>query len=307
MVAKIYFLHRPQSDRNSIWPVRPVISVPRVLPDDADALAIGLSRPGTAGDRQMAATHFRPGLHAGWENDARLLQFVRRDAWHDHDFRRRRAAGLCSVRQFRRAAANRCTRHDISQGQCGEFLGLWSRRRDYVDQFLRAGWNSQERLDVLYAVGRHLRYGSRPQSPIQWADSLVDRIYFSDLVIAAWRRQFHHYHHSTARQGTDLDAAAVFRLGPVCYRISVAAGISAARSGNRYAVNGSGRAHQLLLAGRLGREWCAGIYQRRRQPAFVATFVLVLGPPGGLRADFACVWDCCRNSGQQFAQTALGL
>ena len=162
MVAKIHFLHRPQSDRNSIWPVRPVISVLRVLPDDADALATGLSRPGTAGDRQMAATHFRPG-HCGWENDARLLQLVRRDAWHDHDFRRRRAARLCGVRQFRRAAANRRTRHDIPESERGKFLGLWSRRRDYDDQFLRAGWTSQERLDVLYAVGRHLRYGSRPQ------------------------------------------------------------------------------------------------------------------------------------------------
>ena len=161
------------------------------------------------------------------------------------------------------------------ESERGKFLGLWSRRSDYDDQFLRAGWTSQERLDVLYAVGRHLRYGSRPQSRIQWADALVDRIYFSDLVVAAWRRQFHHDHHSTARQGTDLDAAAVFRLGPVCYRISVAAGISAARSGNRHAVNGSGRAHQLLPAGRLGPEWRAGIYQRRRQPTFVATSVLV--------------------------------
>jgi Heme/copper-type cytochrome/quinol oxidases, subunit 1 len=37
----------------------------RVLPDDDDALATGLSRPGTAGDRQMAATHFRPGMRMG--------------------------------------------------------------------------------------------------------------------------------------------------------------------------------------------------------------------------------------------------
>ena len=218
--------------------MRPVISVLRVLPHDADALATGLSRPGTAGDRQMAATHFRPG-HCGWENDARLLQLVGRDARHDHDFRRRRAARLCGVRQFRRAAANRRTRHDISQGQRCKFLGVWSRRSDYDDQFLRAGWTSQERLDVLYAVGRHLRYGSRPQSRIQWADALVDRFYFSHLIVVAWRRQFHHNHHSTARQGTDLDAAAVFRLGPVCYRISVAAGVSAARSGNRHAVSSS--------------------------------------------------------------------
>src|SRR6266576_5747300 len=254
----------------------------------------------------MATTYLRPGDRR-WENDARLLQLVRRDAWHDHDFRWRRAARLCGVRKFCRAAANRRARHDVPESERGKFLGLWSRRRHYDDQFLRAGWTSQERLDVLYAVGRHLRYGSRPQSRIQWADALVNRFYFSDLVIAAWRCQFHHDHHSTACQGTDLDAVAVFRLGPVCYRISVAAGISAARSGNRHAVNGSGGAHQFLPPSRLGREWCAGIYQRRRQPTFVATSVLVPRPPGGLRADFACVWDCCRNSGQQFAQTALGI
>src|SRR5436305_8550565 len=291
MVAKIHFLHRPQSDWNSIWPLRPVISVLRVLPHDDDALATGLSRPGTAGDRQMAATHFRP-WHRRWENDARLLQLVRRDARHDHDFRRRRAARLCGVRQFRRAAANRRTRHDIPESERGEFLGLWSRRRDYDDQFLRAGWTSQERLDVLYAVGRHLRYRSRPQCHIQWADALVDRFYFSHLIVVAWRRQFHHDHHSTARQGTDLDAAAVFRLGPVCYRISVAAGVSAARIGNRHAVNGSGRAHQLLPPCRPGRDWRAGKYQRRRQPAFMATFVLVPRASRGLRADFACIRYC---------------
>src|SRR6185503_20709503 len=142
MVAKIHFLHRPQSDWNSIWTVRAIISVPGVLPDDADALATGLSRPGAADNWEMAAAHLRPGIHARWENDARFLQLVRRNAWHDHDFCRRRAARLCGVRQFRGAAANRGTRYDISQGQCGEFLGLCSRRRDNVDQFLRARWTS---------------------------------------------------------------------------------------------------------------------------------------------------------------------
>ena len=32
-----------------------------------------------------------------------------------------------------------------------------------------------------------------------------------------------------------------------------------------------------------------------------------LGHPGGLRADFACIRYCGRNSGQQFAQAALGI
>ena len=156
----------------------------------------------------------------------------------------------------------------------------------------KSGWTSYTPLADIADTGP----GHNPA--IQWADALVDRIYFSDHVIAAWRGQFHHDHHSTARQGTDLDAAAVLRLGAICHRISVAAGISAARSGNRHAVNGSGGAHQLLPPSRLGREWRAGIYQRRRQPAFVATFVLVPRPPGGLRADSACIRHCGRNSGQ---------
>src|SRR4029077_5162109 len=224
MVAKIYFFHRPQSDRNSIWPLRAGVPLLWILPDDVDALATGVSRPGGTCDRQMAAIHLRPG-DRGWENDTRRLQLVRRDAWHDHDFRRRSAARFCGVRQFRRAAANRRARHDVPESERGKFLGLWSRRSDYDDQFLRAGWTSQERLDVLYALGRHLRYGSRPQCPIQWADALVDRIYFSHLIVVAWRRQFHHNDHSTARQRTDLDAAAVLRLGPVRYRVSAAAGL----------------------------------------------------------------------------------
>ena len=47
--------------------------------------------------------------------------------------------------------------------------------------------------------------------------------------------------------------------------------------------------------------------QRRRQSAFVATLVLVPWTSGGLRADFAGVRDRRRNSGEQFAQAALGL
>ena len=49
------------------------------------------------------------------------------------------------------------------------------------------------------------------------------------------------------------------------------------------------------------------IHQRRRQPTFVATSVLVPRASGSLRADFACVRYRGRNSGQQFAQAALGL
>src|SRR4029077_12924151 len=114
MVAKIYFFHRPQSDRNPVRPLRAGVPLLWLLPDDADALATGLSRPGTAGDRQIAATHFRP-WHGGWETDACLSHLARRDAWRDQGFPRRRAARLCGLRKFRRAAATRRPRHDFPE------------------------------------------------------------------------------------------------------------------------------------------------------------------------------------------------
>src|SRR6266436_6106186 len=97
------------------------------------------------------------------------------------------------------------------------------------------------------------------------------------------------------------------RVGAICHRVFVTAGIPAAGGCDRYAVNGPSSAHQLFPAGRSSGEWRAGGHQRRRQPAFVAAFVLVPRASRGLRADFACFWDCGRNSGEQFAQAALGL
>src|SRR5438046_9437096 len=107
MVAKIYFFHRPQSDWNPVRPLRAGIPLLWILPDDDDALATGISRPGYAGDRQMAPAHFRGWYDAGRKNDAGFLQLVRRDARHDYDLCRRCAAGLRRFREFCRAAANR--------------------------------------------------------------------------------------------------------------------------------------------------------------------------------------------------------
>ena len=100
-----------------------VIPVPRLLPDDVDALAAGLSWPGAAGDWQISPAHFRAGLDAGRENDARLLQLVRRDARHDHDLSRSRAAGVRSVWKFRRAAANRRAGHDLPESERWQVSG----------------------------------------------------------------------------------------------------------------------------------------------------------------------------------------
>ena len=115
MVAKIYFFHRPQGNWNPVRPLRAGVPLLWVLPDDDDALAIGVSRSGDAGDRQMAAVHFRGRFDAGRKNDAGFLQLVRRHARHDHDLSWCCAARLCCFREFRRAAANRRARHDVSE------------------------------------------------------------------------------------------------------------------------------------------------------------------------------------------------
>ena len=44
------------------------------------------------------------------------------------------------------------------ESQRGEFLGVLGRRRDHADQFLRAWWRGQERLDILYTAGGFRRY-----------------------------------------------------------------------------------------------------------------------------------------------------
>ena len=61
---------------------------------------------------------------AGRQDDAGVLQLVRRDARHDHDLPRRRAAGVRRLRQFRRAAANRRAGHDLSESERRQFLGV---------------------------------------------------------------------------------------------------------------------------------------------------------------------------------------
>src|SRR5260370_30109641 len=83
LVAEICFLNRPQSHRNSVCDFGFRFSFLRLLPDDDDALAVGVSRQ-TAADYWKTSRKF----HAGRSDDARLLQLVRRDARNDHGFPR---------------------------------------------------------------------------------------------------------------------------------------------------------------------------------------------------------------------------
>src|SRR5262249_43919132 len=200
-----------------------------------------------------------------------------RDARHDYDLSWCCAVSICRVRKFCCTAANRRARHDISKGERGKLLGVRRRWRGYVDQFLCARRSGQEWLDLLRAVVSNLRHRARAHPRIQWPDALVDLIFFSHHVVIAWRSEFHPPHLSIARQRTDGDAAAFFCVGAICPRVSIAAGIPAARGCNHHAANGSTGAYQLFLAGWLDREWHADVDQRRRQPASLAAFAL--GPP----------------------------
>src|SRR5207244_7555672 len=132
------------------WPNFPAL---RFFPDDADAVATGVSWPGIAGDWQISPAHFWAEHDAGRENDARLLQLVRRDARHDHGLSRDCATGVRRVWQFRRAAANRRARPGLPESKHGELLGRFCRGHYHADKFLRSRRRGQVRLDVLRAAG----------------------------------------------------------------------------------------------------------------------------------------------------------
>ena len=247
-MAKVRFLHRPQSYRNSIRNQRPGSSFLWLLSDDVDALAAGVSRNGVAGDRAGDQSSARRRRYARRQDGARFLQFVRRDARHDHDLPRHRAGGLRRLWKFRRPAADRRAGHDLPEDQHGELLGVLRRRRHHARQLFCSGRRGQGRLDFLHAARRHRRQRSGLSLVLERPKSLADRIRFPDHFIAARRGQFHHHDHSTARQRPDLDAAAVFRLGAIRHRIPFAAGVSAARSRRHHATNGSHGGDQLLHA-----------------------------------------------------------
>ena len=60
----------------------------------------------------------------------------------------------------------------------------------------------------------------------------------SHYFFAAGSRQFHRHHYPAPGSGNDLDAAAVFCLGAVRDRLSVAARIPSPGGGGGHAING---------------------------------------------------------------------
>ncbi len=112
----------------------------------------------------------------------------------------------------------------------------------------KGGWTSYTPLSVIADTGPGVSL------VLEWPEPLADRLRFPDHLVAARRGEFHRHDHSAARQGHDLDAAAVLRLGAVHHRFPAAAGVPAARSRGRHAADGSHGGDQLFHADGSGRE-----------------------------------------------------
>ena len=115
---------------------------------------------------------------------------------------------------------------------------------DHVRQLLHSRRRGAGGLDFLFAAGDD---DSNARS-----DVLAHRHGVSDHFVAAGRGEFHRHHHPIAGAGHDVDAAAVLCLGAVRDGVSAAAGVSAAGSRGRHAVDGQCSRHEFLPADRPG-------------------------------------------------------
>ena len=156
------------------------------------------------------------------------------------------------LRQLRRAAADRRAGHGVSRASTWPATNAYVLGgRDHVRQLLHPGRRGAGRLDLLFAAG-DCRF------PTRRPNLLADRHGVPDYLLAAGRGELHRHHHSVARAGHDLDAAAVLCLGAVCDRVSAAAGVSAAGSRGRHAADGQGcctRAFSCRPAWRSAASW----------------------------------------------------
>jgi cytochrome c oxidase subunit 1 len=122
----------------------------------------------------------------------------------------------------------------------GELPVLRARRHRDAGELFHSRRRGAGGLDLLFAAGDLHSHGR--------ANVLDHRHGADHHVVAAQRGEFHRHHHSIARAGHDVDAAAVFCLGAVRDGVPAAAGVSAAGSRGRHAIDGQGGAHELLPA-----------------------------------------------------------
>src|SRR5205823_483736 len=102
---------------------------------------------------------------------------------------------------------------------------------------------------------------------------------FPNHVVVARRGQLHHHYHPIARQRIDLDASAIFRLGPVCDRVPVATGVPSARGRDCHAADGPNRRDQFLSPRWNDRQRRAAAHQRWGQSALWQHLFWFLGHP----------------------------
>ena len=103
----------------------------------------------------------------------------------------------------------------------------------------QSGWTSYAPLSVIAGPG---------QTCVAHRDDLPDHL------VAARRGQLHHDDHPAPRQGADVHAVPVLRVGAVRHGLPAAAGLPAARGRGRHAADGSRRRHELLPAERPRRQ-----------------------------------------------------
>ena len=107
----------------------------------------------------------------------------------------------------------------------------------------QAGWTNYSPLAATVQMNSDSHFWT---GQTQWLLAMVFNITASLLGAV----NVHHHHHQSARQGHDLDAHAVLRLGDVGHRLPASAGLPAAGSGRPHAVERPGVRIQLLPAHR---------------------------------------------------------
>ncbi len=223
------------------------------LPDAGMRWQIGASRPGRPVRRQLLGRRF--GNARTQAAGGMMLRELYNALGAMHGtimvFLGDRAARVRRLRQLRDAAADRRAGHGVPALNMASYWTLFRRRRGDARELLRPRRRGAVRLDLLSAARHH-----RPTANGQtwWligmvfliTSSLLGAVNFIATII------------QLARQGPDLDAPAVLRLGAVRDRLPAAAGLPAARGRRRHAADGPGCRHELLPADRSRRQRQAG-------------------------------------------------
>ena len=134
------------------------------------------------------------------------------------------------IRELRRPAADWSPGHGVPEAQHGELLVLLPGRRDDARQLLRPRGSRAVGVDLLRAPLGHRGHGP---------DDVAHRDDLPDHIVTARRHQLHHDDHSAPREGADVHAVPLLRVGPVRHGLPAAHGVPAARGRGGHAADGS--------------------------------------------------------------------